>query len=208
VPGGCLWARAVDAGRRQETPTRGKVSPWRHGWGGRCRRGIARERTRTCVRVQECPGTRTTGRKDTTKGGVSARRGGTPASLARPKQPKGERGCFHSRVHTCVSSRGRRVCEHTGAEAMAAGQDGGGATVSGKRRLRKGSARGVEGSGTCKRFPSMTRRPASHGGKRSSAKVFGSITAHKAASRPWLEGQVPQREVERGAHHWSKGTRR
>jgi hypothetical protein len=117
-------------------------------------------------------------------------------------------GGFHSRVHTCVSSRGRRVCEHTGAEAMAAGQDGGGATVSGKRRLRKGSARGVEGSGTCKRFPSMTRRPASHGGKRSSAKVFGSITAHKAASRPWLEGQVPQREVERGAHHWSKGTRR
>jgi hypothetical protein len=84
-----------------------------------------------------------------------------------------------------------RICEHTSAEAMATCQDRGGATVGGERRLRKGNARGVEGSSTSMKYPSTARRPTSHGVERGGAIAFGSNTAHKAGMRPWLDGQAP-----------------
>jgi hypothetical protein len=67
-----------------------------------------------------------------------------------------------ARVH---EFKGVRVREHAGAEAMVTGQDDGGVTVSVNRQGvdREREARGVVGSGTCKRLlPSLAQWPASH----------------------------------------------
>jgi hypothetical protein len=64
-----------------------------------------------------------------------------------------------------------------------------------------------EGGGTCKKFPSTARRPASHDGERSGVRAFGLTMAHKAGACPWLDDQASQREGECGAHQWSNGTR-
>jgi hypothetical protein len=73
--------------------------------------------TRTGMRVQECHGARSTGRKDTTEGDASACHSGTPASSARSRKLNSKRGVLslpgeHVRVRGCTTVS--RVLEFTG----------------------------------------------------------------------------------------------